>query len=245
VAEVDLGAIRQRILHLAVAASRDREPQKRFSVKGLFRVHLRARYDPTDSATIDSEPAVTEAEIFQAAYGDPLGRDYWRAWLSEPFHRLRVADLIATHAAPSEPLFQCTEAQILSALFTANFANTSSAIGWLIFTPHIAHLVPASLCDYLSGAEAPTAAAAEETRNRPFPAATESTRRQEGADQPQRPLLLRRRGPEPKVFRRVIDKMKAMSETELAAMKIVEMAAVFEASSDTCRRARLDVLPKK
>ncbi len=232
-ADVDLGAIRQRILGRAVAASRDREPQKRFSVKSLFRAHLRARFDPTDSATIDSEPAVTEAEIFQTAYGDPLGRDYWHAWLSEPFHPLRVADLIATHAAPSEPLFQCTEAQILSGLFTANFANTSSAIDWLIDTPHIAHLVPASLREYLSVAVAPTSAAAERTR------------RQEGADQPQHPLLLRRRGPKPKVFRRVIDKMKAMSETELAAMKIVEMAAVFKASPDTCRRARFDVLPKK
>lgn len=121
-------------------------------MKGLFRAHLRARFDPTHSATIDSEPAVTEAEIFQAAYGDPLGCDYWRAWLSEPFRPQRVADLIATHAAPSEPLFQCIEGQIFSVLLTANFANTSSAIGWLIFTPHIAHLVPASLREYLSGA---------------------------------------------------------------------------------------------
>lgn len=148
----ETGALRQRILGRAVAASRDREPQKRFSVKSLFRAHLRARFDPTDSSTINSEPAVTEADIFQAAYGDPLGRDYWRAWLSEPFHPLRVADLIATHAAASEPLFQCTEGQIFSVLLTANFANTSSAIGWLIDTPHIAHLVPASLREYLSGA---------------------------------------------------------------------------------------------
>jgi hypothetical protein len=152
VADVDLGAIRHRILGRAVAASRDREPQKRFSVKRLFRAHLRARYDPSDSATFDSEPAVTEAEIFQTAYGDPLGRDYWRAWLSEPFQPLQIAELIATHAAASEPLFQCIEGQIFSVLLTANFADTSSAIDWLIDTPRIANLIPASLCEYLSGA---------------------------------------------------------------------------------------------
>jgi hypothetical protein len=227
VADVDLGAIRQRILDLAVAATRDREPQKRFSVKGLFRVHLRARFDPTDSATIASEPAVTEAEIFQAAYGDPLGRDYWRAWLSEPFHPLRVADLIATHAAPSEPLFQCTEAQILSVLFTAIFANTSSAIGWLIFTPRIAHLIPASLCEYLSGAEAPTAA-------------------ETGAVVEHAPP----RGPgrvsdvRPRVEREMRDAIEngEMTRDHLRDMFEKKLEQRFKACRDTCRKARRTVL---
>jgi hypothetical protein len=229
VADVDLGAIRKRILDLAATASRDREPQKRFSVKGLFRVHLHARFDPTDSATIDSEPAVTEAEIFQAAYGDPLGRDYWRAWLSEPFHPLQVAELIATHAAPSEPLFQCVQAQILSVLLTANFANTSSAIGWLIFTPHIAHLVPTSLREYLSGAEAPMAA---ETG-----AAVEHA-------PPRRPRRGRPSVVGPRVEREMRDAIEngEMTRDQLGAMFEKNLEQRFKACRDICRNARNTVL---
>lgn len=54
-----------------------------------------------------------------------------------------------------------------------------------------------------------------------------------------------RRGPEPTVFESIKTKMKAYDPIELSGMKVAQMAATFEASADTCRRAREAVLPSK
>jgi hypothetical protein len=54
-----------------------------------------------------------------------------------------------------------------------------------------------------------------------------------------------KRGPAPKLFELIKTKMRSYDPTELANMKVVEMAATFKASPDTCLRARAAVLSSK
>jgi hypothetical protein len=51
-----------------------------------------------------------------------------------------------------------------------------------------------------------------------------------------------KRGPRPSVTPRVIEQMKKIDPKELAEMKHEQMATVFDASPDTCVRARVTVL---
>ena len=55
----------------------------------------------------------------------------------------------------------------------------------------------------------------------------------------------RKRGPKPETMKRVKTEMRAHAADDLSAMKIVEMELTFNASSDTCRRAREEILAEK
>lgn len=55
----------------------------------------------------------------------------------------------------------------------------------------------------------------------------------------------RKRGPKPETMKRVKTEMRAHAADDLSAMKIVEMESTFNASSDTCRRAREEILAEK
>jgi hypothetical protein len=57
--------------------------------------------------------------------------------------------------------------------------------------------------------------------------------------------IKRRRGPKPIVTERVKAAMRDFAADDLSGMKIVEMAAKFGASPDTCRQARAAILSEK
>jgi hypothetical protein len=59
-------------------------------------------------------------------------------------------------------------------------------------------------------------------------------------DKPQK-----RRGPPPEMLESVKAKMRDYDPIELENMKVVQMAATFDVSTDTCRRAREAVLSEK
>ena len=56
-----------------------------------------------------------EAEIFQAAYGNPRGRKYWDALLSEPIPVFSLARILSVHLAVSVDNLKYQEFAILCA----------------------------------------------------------------------------------------------------------------------------------
>ena len=71
--------------------------QRRYAVKGI--IHERFR---TDKIRGEAQIDCTECDIFEAAYGDHDGSEYWESWLFENITACDVADVVATHVASSE-----------------------------------------------------------------------------------------------------------------------------------------------
>ena len=57
-----------------------------------------------------------EPEIFAAAYGDPSGRKYWEAQLSEPMSIYSVAHMLSAHLALKPEQLQYSRVAILLCL---------------------------------------------------------------------------------------------------------------------------------
>ena len=116
-----------------------------------------------------------EAEIFQAAYGDPSGRKYWDAHLSEPIPVYSLAHILSAHVAEKVEQLEMARIAIIRAFrdaaeagerwFTGettpllavedgqtNFeglgkvkVHPRAAVEWLLSKPKREHLVPDSL----------------------------------------------------------------------------------------------------
>jgi hypothetical protein len=141
-----------------------------------------------------------EAEIFQAVYGDPSGREYWDAHLSEPMPVFSLARLLAVHQAEKFQQLEYTEIAILRAFRDAAQAGETlfrgetapllaigdgygpfdglshvkvlprAAVEWLLAKPKREHLVPGSLRRHLRPA-ASIAPAKARVRGGPKPKA--------------------------------------------------------------------------
>jgi hypothetical protein len=129
-----------------------------------------------------------EAEIFQAAYGDPRGRKYWDAHLSEAIPVYSLAHVLSAHLAEKVEQLEMARIAIIRAFrdaaeagerwFTGdtssllameygqtNFENLGklkvhprAAVEWLLSKPKREHLVPDSLRRFLQSGAEPTAA---------------------------------------------------------------------------------------
>ena len=116
-----------------------------------------------------------EAEYFEAAYGDPAGRDYWKAHLSEPMRVGAFAYLLSVHLPLKPEQLEATKIAITLALRDAAAAGERlfvgdispllalenpecdfsvlinvkarprAAVDWLLSKPKREHLVPDSL----------------------------------------------------------------------------------------------------
>jgi hypothetical protein len=116
-----------------------------------------------------------EAEIFEAAYGDPSGRKYWEAHLSEPISVYSLAHVLSAHLAEKAEQLELVRIAIIRAFRDAveagerwfigdtspllaleqgqtSFENLGkvkvkprAAAEWLLSKPKRSHLVPGSL----------------------------------------------------------------------------------------------------
>jgi hypothetical protein len=125
----------------------------------------------------------SEAEIFEAVYGDPGGREYWDACLSEPIRMYSLANVLSAHLA--ENVEQLEHATIVvirafrdaaeagerwfvgdtSPLLALEHSRTDferldkvkvhprAAVEWLLSKPKRHHLVPDSLRTFLLAGE--------------------------------------------------------------------------------------------
>jgi hypothetical protein len=126
-----------------------------------------------------------EAEIFQIAYGDPSGRRYWDAHLSEPISMFTLAHILSGHLAESVEQLKMVEIAIIRAfrdaaeagenwfvgettpLFAADYGqldfkevakvkvHARAAVEWLLSKPKREHLVPESLRRFLQFGSGP------------------------------------------------------------------------------------------
>jgi len=120
-----------------------------------------------------------EAEIFQAVYGDPSGRNYWDAHLSESVRVYTLAHILSAHLAESAEQLETARIAIIRAFRDAaqagerwfigettpllavedgqtNFeglgqvkVHPRAAVEWLLSKPKREHLVPNSLRRFL------------------------------------------------------------------------------------------------
>jgi hypothetical protein len=100
-----------------------------------------------------------EAEIFEAAYGDPRGTEYWKSHLSEVLAIESLADLLSVHLVQRDQNIEQTQSAIISTLYAAinrfeippllgvshGEIEPSSAVKFLLSKPKREHLVPQSL----------------------------------------------------------------------------------------------------
>lgn len=170
-----------------------------------------------------------EAEIFQAVYGDPSGREYWDAHFSEPVPASQLATVLSIHLAVqlayTVEQMEYAKVAILRAFQVA--AETSepwlmrdtarlpdvkahprAAVEWLMRKPKHKHLVGDSVRRYLKGAKRP--------------------------------------GRPSKKGVRIAEEMRAMikdgEEARLRAMPYKEMQGEFGAAPSTCASVREKVL---
>ncbi len=131
-----------------------------------------------------------EAEIFEAAYGEPRGREYWNAYLSEPVPVYSLANLLSVHLAQNVRQLESGRIAAILAFRDAaeagelrfigdtrplfdidydktNFdtlrkikVHTHEAVEWLLSKPKQRHLVPESLRIFLQSGESLTRARA-------------------------------------------------------------------------------------
>jgi hypothetical protein len=71
----------------------------------------------------------SEAEIFQAAYGDASGREYWHAQLSEPIAVYKFAYVLAVHAAECADQLELATISIIRAFRDAAKAGEDWLVG--------------------------------------------------------------------------------------------------------------------
>jgi hypothetical protein len=124
-------------------------------VKGLIHERYRLKLSDIGHATAKlpaRELPCSERDIFEAAFGDPLGAEYWRAWLFElqPLSNATLADLLATHVADSEERFCVMKKALFQALEKQAHDYPRTAAQWLIETPNTHDLVPEGLTQLLS-----------------------------------------------------------------------------------------------
>lgn len=204
-----------------------------------------------------------EAEIFQAAYADPSGQEYWNAYLSEPILAVSLAYLLSAHGAENAGSLKYHKAAIIHAFRSAAGAGERwftgdtglllplepgqvdfdelkvnvdplAAIEWLLGKPRRRDLVPNSLRQHLHRLRTCETPAAPGRE-----LASSSSPPGRGADS-----LERRRGPKPVVFERVRDRMLedlrlGQCTTEgLESAKEIELESTYGASRDICRKAR-------
>jgi hypothetical protein len=135
-----------------------------------------------------------EAEIFQAVYGDPGGRKYWNAHLSEAIPVYSLAHILSAHLAESVQQLELVRIAIIIAFRDAAHAgerwftgeptpllavqdgqtdfeglvkvkvHPRAAVEWLLSKPNREHLVPESLRRLLQSAGEPTNAKAPTAR---------------------------------------------------------------------------------
>ena len=135
----------QRLLNMAKTVRSWRPYQSRYAVKAIIHDRFRTGLDL-------KEPQVdcTESDIFEAAYGDPDGREYWDSWLFERMPARDLADLVATHSASSEAELAKNRSNILRALESEIQKHPRDAAEWLAQNPNTRHLVSDSLRRHLS-----------------------------------------------------------------------------------------------
>jgi hypothetical protein len=127
-----------------------------------------------------------EAEVFKAVYGDPGGRKYWDAHLSEAVPVYSLAHILSGHLAESVEQLEMARIAIMRAFRDAaeagerwfigeitpllamedgqtNFGNLGkvkvhprAAVEWLLSKPKREHLVPSSLRKFLQSGGEPT-----------------------------------------------------------------------------------------
>ena len=112
----DQEALRQRFIDRAKALSEKPEVFRCQGVTELIR-----------DAMAFGVPA--KSEIFEAAYGDPGGRKYWDAILSEPTAVYSLARLLSVHTAENGQQLEYGEIAILRALRDAAESGEISFIG--------------------------------------------------------------------------------------------------------------------
>jgi hypothetical protein len=153
----------ERLLEMARGASVGPEPQRRESVKGI--IHERIRLVPIWKSTARrggetkaiagfEQPyrECSEADIFQAAYGDREGRAYWQASLFEQRPHAELADLLATHVAGNDDELHRIRKAIVVALQNCDPANTFDRALWLFENPNTRRFIPESLARLLIAA---------------------------------------------------------------------------------------------
>ena len=122
----------------------------------------------------------TEAEFFDATYGDPTGRDYWKSFLSEPMRVSAFGHVLSVHLNVNADQLEWARTAIALALRDAAEAGERLFIGdthallaferhavdfemlgdvkvrprvaaeWLLDKPKRQHLVPGSLRDFVN-----------------------------------------------------------------------------------------------
>jgi hypothetical protein len=70
-----------------------------------------------------------EGEIFQSVYGDPVGRKYWDAHLSEPMRVYTLADVLSVHVADKAEQLEMARIAIIRAFRDAAEAGERWFIG--------------------------------------------------------------------------------------------------------------------
>jgi hypothetical protein len=118
----------------------------------------------------------TEAEIFERAYGDATGKEYWFHWLSQPDEPDEtLIRLLATHKAldwltekresirrliaeekiglsgHGYQILMQTESRIAEALKCFSIGAARDRIAQIAASPKTRHLLPTSLCKFLEG----------------------------------------------------------------------------------------------
>jgi len=126
-----------------------------------------------------------EGEIFQTVYGDPGGREYWGAHLSEPIGAYSLAHILSVHVAESAQQLESARIAIIRAFRDAaaagedwfvgntspllavedgqtNFAELTklkvhprAAVEWLLSKPKREYFVPGSLRIFLESGGEP------------------------------------------------------------------------------------------
>ena len=140
------------------------------------------------------------AEIFQAAYGDPGGQEYWAAYLSEPMPVYSFAYALSAHVAERADQLETARIAIIGAFHDAaefgetwfsgdlapllalkrgqdNFEELAelkvhprAAVEWLLSKPRRRYLIPESLRTFLESCE-------ESIANKTTPARRHVTKR--------------------------------------------------------------------
>lgn len=173
-------ARRQRFIDQARDASQIPEAHRPIVVTQLVR----------DAAALEGP---VEAEIFQAAYGDPTGKVYWEFQVSEPISVVTLAHILAAHSAKNlkeldanivlavrafrdaarvgetwlygdtSSLLRVDDVQDSFEGLSAVLVDVRAAVNWLLSKPRREHLVPASLRQYLASLSLPKTASSDRT----------------------------------------------------------------------------------
>jgi hypothetical protein len=114
------------------------------------------------------EPPCSVAEIFEAAYGDQAGREYWRLWLKYESEEGAVAKLLATHfvaesaerpdakgAIAANPAGWSWEAQCALALGRYPSGQLADRVRSIVDDEELGYVVAPSLRAFLVGSAVP------------------------------------------------------------------------------------------